>query len=264
MAERKLQVGLRLCLANGVTTVASWERYWRRILPHWEKPGAHYFITYRLAGSLPRPLIEQLVEMRKGLAQTHAVPGVTEVQQKLRSKKRVFAHWDRHLGQAKRNLWLKEAEAAAIARNNLYHHADTKYSLFAYVIMPNHVHVLIEPTDIPSAFTPDEVHEYPPSPSFEQEDDTHPVLAGIMHSLKSYTALRCNEALGRSGQFWQPGYFDHWPRTPNELGRIAEYIEQNPVSAGLVREPSDWRWSSAHDRDLLGIEPGQPLPPSPP
>ena len=68
-----------------------------------------------------------------------------------------------------------------------------------------------------------------------------------MHSLKSYTANRANEVLGRSGQFWQHESYDHWVRDTDELCRIAEYISLNPVKAGLVTRPEEWYFSSAHD-----------------
>src|SRR5437868_13312707 len=64
-------------------------------------------------------------------------------------------------------------------------------------------------------------------------------LAEIMHSLKSYTANRANEILGRSGQFWQHESYDHWVRDDEELERIVAYIAWNPVKANLVREPQE-------------------------
>ncbi|MGE3809166.1 MAG: transposase, partial [Gemmataceae bacterium] len=67
----------------------------------------------------------------------------------------------------------------------------------------------------------------------------------LMHSLKRHTALRCNEILGRRGCFWQDESFEHCYFDLEELERIVEYVEQNPVKAGLVDSPEDWLFSSA-------------------
>jgi putative transposase len=69
-----------------------------------------------------------------------------------------------------------------------------------------------------------------------------------MHSLKSYTANRANELLGREGPFWQDESYDHWVRDIDELERIVNYIRDNPVRASLCESARDWRFSSAFDR----------------
>ena len=93
------------------------------------------------------------------------------------------------------------------------------YDLGAYVIMPNHVHLLIRPRVAPNR---------------------------LMKSLKGSTAREANRVLGRTGQpFWQKGSYDHWVRDSREFDRIRAYIENNPVTAGLVRTPGEFPWSSA-------------------
>jgi type I restriction enzyme R subunit/putative DNA methylase len=96
------------------------------------------------------------------------------------------------------------------------------YSVHAFVVMSNHVHLLFTPsTDVPR----------------------------IMRGLKGVTAYRANQVLGRKGQrFWQDESFDHWVRSGIEFDRIVSYIEFNPVKAGLVELPGDWPWSSAWGR----------------
>ena len=69
-----------------------------------------------------------------------------------------------------------------------------------------------------------------------------------MHSLKSYTANKANEALGGMGAVWQGESYDHWVRDFEELERIVNYIKMNPVRAGLCAKASDREYSSAHDR----------------
>lgn len=68
-----------------------------------------------------------------------------------------------------------------------------------------------------------------------------------MKSLKGITAKRANQMLGRKGRFWQEESYDHRVRNDLEFERIRRYIEENPVRAGLVREPADFPWSSARE-----------------
>ncbi|MBN1901291.1 hypothetical protein JW926_08215, partial [Candidatus Sumerlaeota bacterium] len=67
---------------------------------------------------------------------------------------------------------------------------------------------------------------------------------------KSWTALNANRKLGRTGRFWQEECFDHWVRDQKSFLRIIRYIDANPVKAGLCKQPSQWRWSSAGDESL--------------
>ena len=91
--------------------------------------------------------------------------------------------------------------------------------------MPNHVHVLWTP-QIP--------------------------LSALLRKVKGPTALRANRLLGASGSFWQDEYFDRMVRNEQEYRRIRQYIESNPVNAGLVASPEDFVWSSAHGESRRG------------
>jgi type I restriction enzyme R subunit/putative DNA methylase len=87
------------------------------------------------------------------------------------------------------------------------------------VVMPNHVHALLLPKVSP---------------------------ARLLGGLKGSTAREANQVLGRTGQpFWQAESYDHWVRDAREFEKIVAYIENNPVTAGLVARPDDHRWSSA-------------------
>jgi len=93
------------------------------------------------------------------------------------------------------------------------------YALHAFVIMPNHVHLLVAP---------------------------HVSVSRLMNGLKGVTAREANSILSNKGQrFWQDESFDHWIRSSAEFDRIRAYIERNPVSAGLITKPEEWLWSSA-------------------
>jgi putative transposase len=93
------------------------------------------------------------------------------------------------------------------------------YQLGPFVVMANHVHVLLLPLAPPSQ---------------------------LLKSLKGSTAREANRRLGRTGEpFWQRESYDHWVRNEAEWNRIAAYIESNPVRAGVVAREEDYRWSSA-------------------
>ncbi len=80
-----------------------------------------------------------------------------------------------------------------------------------------------------------------------------------MHSIKLFTARQCNKRLQTSKRFWQQESYDHWVRDSDEMERIICYVENNPVRAGLVQSPAEWRYSSARVR-ASGIEFGMPIP----
>jgi putative transposase len=86
--------------------------------------------------------------------------------------------------------------------------------------MPNHVHLLLEPKA---------------------------ELIRITQAIKGRSAMACNSLPGRQGlPFWQQEFFDHWAPSATFFAKITAYIEQNPVSAGLVKNPAGWPWPSAH------------------
>lgn len=116
--------------------------------------------------------------------------------------------------------WLADPWAADTVVQALRHDEGERHRLHAWCLMPNHVHVLAEMLDGVS-------------------------LGPVVKSWKSFTARMINRRLGRSGRFWAPDYFDRYVRDAEQFARVAAYIENNPVKAGLCRTPADWPWSSA-------------------
>ena len=102
-------------------------------------------------------------------------------------------------------------------------HGETvrrSYDLFAWVVTPDHIHVVMTPIQ---------------------------PLPEIMRWLKATTANRANRLLGRTGtEFCQRDYFDRWIRTEKQLAAVIGYVEDNPVRGGLAACPEAWRWSSAY------------------
>jgi putative transposase len=132
-----------------------------------------------------------------------------------------FVAQDRALDRAQGPRWLNDSRLAHIVAEAILAGAIEKrfYELTAWAIMPNHVHILILPKVQPQQIT---------------------------HWIKGGTARTSNLLLGRTGEaFWQQESYDHWARNAKDRDRIAAYIEDNPVSAGLVSKAKDYRGSSA-------------------
>src|ERR1035438_9028558 len=162
----------------------------QRRLPHWRPDGKPLFLTWHLHGSLPHNRFPP--------------PGAL-------SAGKAFVWMDRYLDEARYGPnWLKRDELARIVVDALRYASDTLryFDLSAYVVMPNHVHVLLLPL----------------------------VDAGkLLHSVKGFSAREANKLLARSGEpFWQRESYDHWVRNETEFERIRRYIEDNPVRAGLA------------------------------
>ena len=159
------------------------------------------FVAWRLYGSLPQS---------KRVADETLTPGQR------------FAARDRELDRATNGpMWLKDSRVAQAVVDTLYlgQHTWKLYDLLAWVLMSNHVHILIKP---------------------------HTHIAAITRAIKKHSARMANQILQQSGSpFWQDESYDHWVRDSAELRRITRYIEWNPVRAGLVSMPESWPWSSA-------------------
>jgi putative transposase len=190
--------------------------FYRRSLPHWQPEDKDLFVTWRLEGTLPP---------NRRVAPESLTAG------------QAFATVDRLLDKASYGpSWLRKPEIAHAVVVALHHHQDKlrHYNMHAYVVMPNHVHLLITPLVAPPT---------------------------IMQSLKGFSARDANLMLDRTGlPFWQRESYDHWLRE-GEFERIREYIERNPVKAGLASAPHLFPWSSASRRQV-GSPAGLPAPQS--
>ena len=208
---------------------------YRRDLPHIHPKGAAFFITFRLAGSLPASVHRKLKEQRenelKQLSQKYR--GKEFEREKYKAEKRHFARLDEWLDHASTGPhWLKEERLARIVADKIHDLNGKNYELIAYCIMSNHVHLLfdmagydqISPTNIAG-----KTKAYP--------------VADTMRLLKGNTSRFCNLALDRTGAFWYKESYGHYVRDNEELCRIVEYILNNPVKAGLVKHWQEWKFS---------------------
>jgi REP element-mobilizing transposase RayT len=191
----------------------------RGYLPHVKREGASYFVTFRLVDSLPKAVLlrfehehaEALRRLPSGATKEQA----EEVHRELRRKV------ERYLDAGHGECHLRRPAIADLVADALRYFDGRQYLLDEWVVMPNHVHVVLWPM-----------------PNF--------TLSGVLKSRKRHTARQANLILGRTGEtFWQRESYDHWIRNDNERARIRRYVRLNPVNARLCRTPEDWKWSSA-------------------
>ena len=220
--------------------------FYRRNLLHIQPPGATFFVTFHLAGSLPRGVLRQWKAEKSQLeaeksrflklqsaSHFEAAADITfEQKQEHREWKRQwFRKFEKTLDNAQSGpLWLKDKWIAKEVAESLRYRDGKVYRLDAYCIMANHVHVVFAPLAIQS------------SGEAQTNSLRYNTLASIMQSLKGYTAWRANRLLGRSGAFWHHESYDHSVRNTSEWQRIVTYVLNNPVKAGLIKDWKKWRW----------------------
>ncbi len=183
--------------------------HYRGRLPHFEGGEILQFVTFRLFDSVSQ---EKIKNWKLELSRMD-----DDLEAKLELGRRIEKYIDKGLG----NAFLKNEEIAQLVQDALFFWNNEKYKLFAWVIMPNHVHLLLRPKE-----------------GFE--------LSDIMHSIKSFTANRGNKILKRKGEFWQHESFDRFIRNYRHFERVVSYIENNPVKAKICSKPEDWKFSSAY------------------
>jgi putative transposase len=221
------------------------ECFRRRRLPHWDCPGAIYFVTTCLNGSIPAQGLSDLWRFREQIRKEARSPECNLHDWAVRQWKKTFARTEEWLDSRPAVRHLADPAQAQIVVVGLCHFAGVRYDLLSYVVMPSHLHWVFWPRE-----------EW--VGQFEPKEDRTPREC-IMHSLKRYTAPKCNLVRRQLGTFWQDESYDHCVLDWDEFDRINMYIEQNPVKAGLVTTPEAWRFSSAHERFKRQIPPGHPL-----
>lgn len=178
----------------------------RRNLPHWRQDDVWYFVTYRLADSIPQSAITALEAEREQWLAAHPEP---------RTDAQKNEYWERFGGRIHDLLdagsgecWLRKGEVRDVVVESMLYGEAKRYRLDAWVVMPNHVHVLVMPVN-------------------------NIDLSKILHTWKSYTANRINRMLVRKGKLWQDESYNHIVRNPIAFQKIREYILNNPAKAKL-------------------------------
>jgi putative DNA methylase len=175
----------------------------RGYLPHYDKPGTIQMLTFRLADAMPA-------------VRRHEWEVLLQIENQREQHTKLEAYLDRGYGQC----LLNNPEVASAVASVLLKFDGERYRICAWVIMPNHVHVLVELWTMP--------------------------LGSLMKAWKGTSARSINELVGRGGQVWQHDYWDRFIRDEIHFGKAQRYIESNPVKAGLVTTSNLWSWSSAN------------------
>jgi REP element-mobilizing transposase RayT len=189
----------------------------RGYLPHFEMPDGRYFVTFRLADSLPQEVYRKLQNERQQALNAAQNSGARATIVELNRVAEAYSlRLDAYLDEGKGSSALRNAEAAQIVADALHFFDCDRYRLHAWCVMPNHVHAVLQPLGDHG-------------------------LSKIMQSLKRFTAREINRISGKTGGFWQPEYYDHLIRDENDLWTKIRYVLENPARAGL----RDWPWSGA-------------------
>jgi putative transposase len=192
--------------------------FYRRNLPHFHQDGATYFVTTRLDGSLPKEIILKLALENEEIISQIRLSDKSELEKKNlidEQQRRDFGKFDKQLdGNKEGNDWLKEPDIANIVTDAIHHRDGKQYELICYTIMSNHIHVVF-------TILNENINLY-----------------SVLQRLKQFTATQANKLLNRKGAFWQEESYDRIVRDAKELGRIIQYVFNNPVKIGLVK---DWR-----------------------
>lgn len=154
-------------------------------MPHWERDSACYFVTFRLADSLPQSALQGFLSQRQAIVATAAQLG-RELSRDERRKLAVLfsVRIERYLHAGRGQCLLRRDDCASVVDSALHHFDGKRYRLHAWCVMPNHVHAVMK-------MLPGQR------------------LASVLHSWKSFTAHEINKAVGRRGTVWAREYFDH-------------------------------------------------------
>jgi REP element-mobilizing transposase RayT len=194
-------------LGSGEVGHKGWHE--RGYLPHRDEPGLIQFITYHVKGSFPASLRSEWAAL-------------FEIEDDRKRRAKLEQYLDRGHGPCS----LRKPQIGQIVENAFRYHHNRHYELLAWVVMPNHVHVMFRQLEKP--------------------------LGKVIADWKEYTAREANKYLGRRGSFWAADYWDTYVRNDEHESKAMRYTENNPVKAGLSSKAASWPWSSARFRDQYG------------
>jgi REP element-mobilizing transposase RayT len=192
-------------------------RFTRGNLPHWLVADHAYFVTLRLAGTIPKAVVAELESERTALAKANASEAaLTEL------ARRQFLQVERCLHAVDNDRdWLTRPGIPEIVLANLdWLEKQRGWLVNAVTILSNHVHFLLRNSEGRSGALLEDLGQY-----------------------KNYVARQANRILGRTGTFWAREGFDHWCRDEAKVIGVARYICDNPVKAGLVTSWTAWPWT---------------------
>lgn len=185
---------------------------WRNRLPHWDQPGGTYFVTFRLADSLPAELLRRWQTERDDWLRAHPPTHTPELEKAYHA--RFSTALDRHLDEGHGVCLLRDPACAAVVIDTLMRDDTARCLLWSVIVMPNHIHALFTLSATAS-------------------------LEALLKSWKGVSARRLNQHRRTSGAVWQRDYFDRLVRDETHFARCLRYIRENPVRAHL--RPGEFR-----------------------
>jgi REP element-mobilizing transposase RayT len=186
-------------------------------LPHWTLDGAIYHVVFRLNDSIPMTVREEFLKEKQHILELIKDPEtILTKYEKCKLVNLYSGKIDSQLDNGYGSCWLRNVKIGNVVKETLELFSGNRYNLFAWCVMPNHVHAIIQPL-----------------PGFG--------LSKILHSWKSYTAHEANKILGRQGKFWHKEYYDRIMRSEESLRNNIDYVYLNPDKAGLCNWGLRWR-----------------------
>ncbi|MCH7728393.1 MAG: hypothetical protein IH991_18235 [Planctomycetes bacterium] len=184
-------------------------RAYRRHLPHWRQDGATYFVTFRLADSIPQEQLRALKRWRAIWEHSNAEPRSDEKWQELAHEitRKTEAWLDKGYGECV----FGNRELADEMSKSLLHFQGERCLTSCFTVMPNHIHAVMKPLG-----------------EFE--------LEGILESVKRFVSRKVNLLLARDGVLWESESYDRIIRDEEHLFRVVQYIGRNAAKAGLLPE----------------------------
>ena len=196
----------------------------RNRLPHWQQDSSTYFVTFRLNDSIPKAIMDKWTADRNRWISDHPQPWDEETEMEYHS---LFSgEMDRMLDAGHGECVLRKQEHAEIVREEFSKYEGLRYILHAYVVMPNHAHLLFSLVE-------------------------GIALDKVVGSWKRISARHINESIGKKGALWQKDYFDRIIRSWEHILRVARYVRRNPAKAKL-REGEYLLYEAEWVKKMLG------------
>ena len=185
---------------------------YHRNLPHWRQKGVTYFVTFRLADSIPLSVLLAWQDERRRWMSAHHVTNDTyasiPLKERRKFERRMGSLLHIELDRAYGCCLLKKKVNARLLSSSLTHFHGVRCWTGDFVVMPNHVHLLLCPFD-----------GFP--------------LEKLMQSVKLYCSRRLDDRDQMGGRVFQPDSYDRIVRNREELAAYRKYIEGNGHKAGL-------------------------------
>ena len=180
--------------------------FYQRHLPHWRQTGATYFVTFRLADSLPQETIDFIRRMRREIVRLGSHPSAIDLRNRLEQD--VSRRFEGSLDEGHGKCLLADSKNAKILYELLQHGCGNRYFLGCSVVMPNHCHVMVRPNE-----------------GFDLEK--------VLGAVKGFSAKQINHRMGTTGVLWQEECYDRIVRDEEHLYRVLQYIGRNRSKCGL-------------------------------